>query len=125
MLPLRMFFTGGTADHLLAAGVETRRLPKISEGRRPNILDLIANGEIALIVNTPTRKGGHTDEGRIRAIAVTSGVPMITTASGARAAVLAITALQEGKWDVAAIQDYFPHLARAAVAEPAPSLATT
>ncbi len=120
-----VFTTGGTADHLLAAGVETRRLPKISEGRRPNILDLIANGEIALIVNTPTRKGGHTDEGRIRAIAVTSGVPMITTASGARAAVLAITALQEGKWDVAAIQDYFPHLARAAVAEPAPSLATT
>jgi carbamoyl-phosphate synthase large subunit len=120
-----VFTTGGTCDHLLAAGIETRRLPKISEGRRPNILDLIANGEIALIVNTPTRKGADTDEGRIRAIAVTSGVPMITTASGARAAVLAITALQEGKWDVAAIQDYFPLLARPAHSDPTPTLATT
>ena len=106
--------TGGTHRHLLEAGVETRELPKISEGRRPNILDLIANGEIQLIVNTPTRKGAHTDEGRIRAMAVTAGVPMITTVSGARAAVLAITAMQGGKWDVAAIQDYFPHLARPA-----------
>jgi len=104
--------TGGTFRHLSAAGVEVHELPKISEGRRPNILDLIANGEIDLIVNTPTRKGAQTDEGRIRAMAVTAGVPMITTISGARAAVLAIRALRSGTWGVSAIQDYFPHLAR-------------
>jgi carbamoyl-phosphate synthase large subunit len=109
-----VYSTGGTHRSLLGAGVETHELPKISEGRRPNILDLIANGEIQLIVNTPTRKGAHTDEGRIRAMAVTAGVPMITTVSGGRAAVLAIAALQAGDWDVAAIQDYFPHLARPA-----------
>jgi len=104
--------TGGTFRHLSAAGVEVHELPKISEGRRPNILDLIANGEIDLIVNTPTRKGAQTDEGRIRAMAVTAGVPMITTISGARAAVLAIRALRSGTWGVSAIQDYFPALAR-------------
>ncbi len=120
----KVISTGGTHRHLLEAGVETEELPKISEGRRPNILDLLANGEIQLIVNTPTRKGAHTDEGRIRAMAVTAGVPMLTTVSGARAAVLAIEALQHGSWGVAAIQDYFPHLARPAAGGCTPVLAS-
>ena len=111
--------TGGTHRRLLAEGVETIELPKISEGRRPNILDLIANGGISLIVNTPTRTGAHTDEGRIRAVAVNAGVPMIATVSGARAAVRAISALREGRWGVAAMQDHFPHLARPAADRPA------
>ena len=70
------------------------RCRKISEGARPNILDKIANGEIHLIINTPTRKGADTDEGRIRAMAVRVGVPMITTITGARAAVQAIAACE-------------------------------
>jgi carbamoyl-phosphate synthase large subunit len=85
---------------------------KLSEGARPTVLDLIANGEIHLIINTPTRKGGKTDEGRIRATAVRAGIPMITTMSAAHATVDAIAALRAGAWTVTAIQDYFPHLAR-------------
>ena len=73
---------------------------------------LIADGEVSLILNTATRKGADTDEGRIRATAVKAGVTMITTIPGARATVQAIAALRAGEWGVAATQDYFPHLAR-------------
>jgi carbamoyl-phosphate synthase large subunit len=104
--------TRGTYDHLARHSVRTERIAKIAEGQRPNILDVIRSGEIHLIINTPTRKGGRTDEGQIRAQAVRSGVPIVTTVSGARAAVQAISALRAGNWDVSAIQDYFPHLAR-------------
>ncbi|MCA9284284.1 MAG: carbamoyl-phosphate synthase large subunit [Phycisphaerales bacterium] len=104
--------TSGTNEFLRTAGVETRLIPKISEGARPNVMDMITNGEISLIINTPTRKGGHTDEGHIRALAVRFGVPMITTIAGARATIQAIAALRSGAWNVTAIQDYFPGLAR-------------
>lgn len=103
-----VFTTQGTHELLRSHSVDTVVLRKISEGARPNILDKIANGEIQLIINTPTRKGAHTDEGKIRATAVRAGVPMITTITGAKAAVAAITALRAGAWSVAAVQDYFP-----------------
>jgi carbamoyl-phosphate synthase large subunit len=104
-----VYATQGTHDFLLRDGVETGLLPKISEGSRPNILDRLTNREIHLIINTPTLKGAHTDEGRMRALAVRYRVPMITTATGARAAVQAIAALRAGTWSVAALQDYAPH----------------
>jgi carbamoyl-phosphate synthase large subunit len=98
--------TGGTHDYLDAHGVRTHRLPKISEGRRPNVLDLIKNGELDLIINTPTRKGAMTDEGKIRAVAVRHGITMVTTRTGAAAIARAISALRAGDWRVNAIQDY-------------------
>ena len=103
----------GTHEFLARHGVPSDLVPKIAEGQRPNVLDLIRSGEIVLIINTPTRKGAHTDEGRIRAGSVRSGTPIMTTVAGARAAVQAISALQGGAWNVSAIQDYFPHLTRA------------
>ncbi|MEY3026767.1 MAG: Carbamoyl-phosphate synthase large chain, partial [Planctomycetota bacterium] len=107
-----VFTSKGTAAFLKSYSVETKSVHKLSEGARPTVLDLIANGEIHLIINTPTRKGGLTDEGRIRATAVRAGIPMITTMSAAKATVDAIAALRAGAWTVTAIQDYFPHLAR-------------
>jgi carbamoyl-phosphate synthase large subunit len=101
-----VYTTQATRDLLLSHSVETVLLRKISEGARPNIVDKLASGEIQLIINTPTRKGAHTDEGRIRATAVRRRVPMITTVTGARAAVQAIAALKAGAWSVAAVQDY-------------------
>jgi carbamoyl-phosphate synthase large subunit len=105
-----VFTTKGTRDLFREYSVDTQMLPKISEGARPNVLDKLSNGEIHLIINTPTKKGAHTDEGRIRAKAVRVGVPMITTITGAKAAVEAIAALRAGAWNVAALQDYFPEL---------------
>jgi len=108
----RVFTTSGTREFLADHSIDTEPVPKISEGARPNINDLISNGDIHLIINTATRKGAHTDEGQLRALAVRAGVPMITTTTGGRAAVRAIEALRAGAWSVAAIQDYFPELAR-------------
>ncbi len=99
--------TGGTHAHLLKCGVETVRLHKISEGR-PNAVDLIKNGEIGLVINTPTRKGAATDEAKLRATAIRFNTPMITTLTAASCAVEAIAALREGAWEVRALQDYFP-----------------
>ena len=100
--------TAGTQELLLQHSVETELIRKISEGVRPNVIDLIADGEIDLIINTPTRTGAATDEGRIRAIAVLNRIPMITTGTGAVAAVRAIAALRAGNWSVHALQDAFP-----------------
>ena len=103
-----VYTTRGTHQLMRSYSIDTEVLRKISEGARPNILDKIANHEIQLIINTPTRKGAHTDEGKLRAMAVRSDVPMITTLTGARAAIQAISALRAGAWSVAALQDYFP-----------------
>ena len=107
--------TQGTCELLSSHSVAASPIRKISEGARPNIVDRLANGEIDLIINTPTRTGAATDEGRIRAMAVRSGVPMITTITGAMAAVRAIAALRAGTWQVHALQDAYP--ARAAAGE--------
>ncbi len=115
--------SAGTGDYLSAHGIPSTVVAKIATGVRPNILDKMSNGDVALIINTPTRKGAHTDEGRIRAQAVRQGLPIVTTVAGARAAVQAISALRAGAWDVVAIQDYFPQLARDA-AGASPAMAT-
>ena len=103
-----VYSTGGTADALAAQSLRVNRLEKITEGDRPNVLDMLANDEIGLVINTPTRTGWATDEGRIRAMAVRLGVPMITTASGAVAVTQAIEALRAGEWSVVALQDMAP-----------------
>jgi carbamoyl-phosphate synthase large subunit len=103
----RVHSTQGTCDLLASHSVAAASIPKISEGARPNIVDRLANGEIDLIINTPTRTGADTDEGRIRAMAVRSQVPMITTITGAMAAVRAIAALRAGTWQVQALQDAY------------------
>jgi carbamoyl-phosphate synthase large subunit len=82
-------------------------LNKLSEGR-PNLIDKMKNGEISLIVNTPTRKGYGTDEGKIRSGAVMNRVPIFTTLTAASAAVQAIATLQKGDWDVRPLQAYHP-----------------
>ncbi len=100
----RLIGTSGTVGTLLEHGIDINPVRKIREGR-PNLLDHLANGTIDLIVNTPSGKGARTDEGRIRASAVSHGVPCITTIAGARAAVAAMERLREGKLNVYALQD--------------------
>ena len=80
--------TSGTGAALAAHGIVVEPVRKLAEGR-PNLLDHLANGRIALIVNTPSGKGARTDEGRIRASAVSHGVPCITTIAGRQAALAA------------------------------------
>ena len=103
---LELYCTAGTHDQLKQHNVLTNLTRKILEGR-PNAEDLIKNRELELIINTPTRKGYSSDEGRLRAMATRFGVPMITTIAAASAAVQAIAALQAGDWTVSALQDYY------------------
>ena len=96
--------TSGTAAALAAHGIVVAPVRKIAEGR-PNLLDHLANGQIALVVNTPSGKGARTDEGRIRAAAVSHGVPCITTIAGAKATIAALVRLRQGPLSVYALQD--------------------
>ena len=65
----------------------------------------MANGQIALVINTPSGKGARTDEGTIRAAAVSHGVTCITTLAAAQAAVAALERLRQRPLDVYALQD--------------------
>ena len=64
-LGFTIYATSGTAAALKAAGVPVKKLFKLSEGR-PNALDMIKNGELALIINTPHGKVAREDEIKIR-----------------------------------------------------------
>jgi len=98
--------TAGTHAFLKERGIPTTPSLKISEGR-PNAIDLIKNGELALVINTPTRKGAGTDEGKLRATATRFAVPIVTTMTAATVAVQAMAALRQGRYGVKALQDYF------------------
>ncbi|MBL8763343.1 MAG: carbamoyl-phosphate synthase large subunit [Phycisphaerae bacterium] len=102
----QVYATDGSGAHLSRHGLRPRILQKIASGARPNVLDLMSSDQIALVINTPTKTGWQTDEGKIRATAVRLGIPMLTTVTAAAAAVGAIEALRAGDWGVAAIQDY-------------------
>ncbi|MCS7090710.1 MAG: carbamoyl-phosphate synthase large subunit [Limisphaera sp.] len=99
--------TGRTAQVLEAVGLKVRRIFKIGEGR-PNALDLIKNGELHLIINTPAGSTPRADQVKIRTTAVYAGVPIMTTLSGAKAALLGIAALRQHGYDVKCLQEYRP-----------------
>jgi carbamoyl-phosphate synthase large subunit len=98
--------TRGTARALRDAGVPVTEIPKIQEGR-PNLLDRMKNGEVAMILNTPTGRGRRTDESRIRASAVAHRVTCITTLSAAEAAARACAALRGQELKVVSLQERF------------------
>jgi carbamoyl-phosphate synthase large subunit len=99
--------TRGTALCLEQAGVKVQTIKKLQEGH-PNVLDFMIDGDLQLVMNTPSGKGARTDEGRIRAAAVSHGVPCITTIQAADAAVRAMLALRSEDMEVEAVQDRFP-----------------
>jgi len=97
--------TSGTAEVLGKSGVEVEEVAKLGEGR-PDVLDLIKNGEIKLIINTPGGKKTKIDETKIRSGAIMHMVPIITTISGARATVNGLEAVKKKGFSVKALQDY-------------------
>jgi len=97
--------TAGTAERLNAAGVPAEVVPKLAEGKRPNVLDRIKSREVGLLVNTPSGPVPRRDEVTIRAAAVTYRVPLITTVAAADAAAAAIKALKEGEYRIYSLQE--------------------
>lgn len=110
--------TGGTAEVLRRNGVESQVVAKIAdsgEGER-SIVDMVRDGEISLILNTPSGGQARGDGYEIRAAATSVGCPVMTTVSEFGAAVQAINALREYSWDVMSLQEHGASL-EAAVAE--------
>jgi carbamoyl-phosphate synthase large subunit len=108
VLGFTLVATEGTRKAILEAGVPCEVVHKIAEGRRPNILDMMKNGEIAMIINTPSEKETRKDEVLIRATSVSTRTPIQTTLRGARAAAHAIGSLQKNKLEVKTLQEYHP-----------------
>jgi carbamoyl-phosphate synthase large subunit len=98
--------TRGTAAALRAHGLAVQPVLKVSEGR-PNGVDLIINGDVALVINTPLGGRSFSDEHVLREAAIAHGVPVLTTLSGARAAQAAIRAMQRGEWTVTSLQEHW------------------
>ncbi len=104
-LGFKLFATEGTAKALQEAKVEVNQLFKLGHGR-PNVLDMIANGDIALVINTPSGRKPRQDEVKIRGAASTERIPIMTTLRGAQASVAAIRAVKSGEVNVRALQEF-------------------
>ncbi|WP_125610423.1 carbamoyl-phosphate synthase large subunit [Specibacter cremeus] len=102
--------TGGTADVLRRNGIHATIVRKVGEGSSSDgegtIVDLINNGDIDMIFNTPTGGQARGDGYEIRAAAVSNGKPCITTVAEFNVAVQAMEALRHYEWDVASLQEH-------------------
>jgi carbamoyl-phosphate synthase large subunit len=85
--------TEGTADALERCGYRVRRIHKVNEGR-PNAVDLLKNGEIAWVVNSPQGKAAYADETNIRRQSLRLKIPCITNMSAALAACEAVDSIR-------------------------------
>src|SRR5882762_1432044 len=94
-LGFEIMATLGTAERFREVGLKVENVFKVNEGR-PNIVDHIKRGEIALVINTPLGRSSHFDEQAIRRAALQYNVPCVTTMTGAQAIVEAIGAREDG-----------------------------
>jgi carbamoyl-phosphate synthase large subunit len=105
-LGFKICSTKGTGKVLANNGIDVQFVNKVSEGR-PHIVDMIKNGEIHFIINTPGGVNPKADGLLIRSGAVQYKIPYTTTLSGAQAVVNAIEIMKKGDLKVKALQDYY------------------
>jgi len=98
--------TQGTAKVLARHGMSVEVINKVAEGWRPNIVDLMKRGEIALVFNTPEDGRARKDSYLIRRTAVTQNIPYYTTVDGAQAAIGGIESLLKSELQVQSLQEY-------------------
>jgi carbamoyl-phosphate synthase large subunit len=97
--------TKGTQAFLKRHGIPAKIVRKLGFGR-PNLVDAIKNGEIDLVINTPSGKDSQIDDAYIRKAAIECQVPNITVPAGALAAAKGIAARLKGRPQVMSLQDY-------------------
>ncbi|MBU1782687.1 carbamoyl-phosphate synthase large subunit, partial [bacterium] len=102
--------TGSPGTDSPGRGFKMDKVFKVGEGR-PDVVDLMKNGEIVLVINTPSGKKPRQDEVKIRTNAYLHSIPIITTAQGVLAAAAGIEALitsspGKGELKVKSIQEY-------------------
>jgi carbamoyl-phosphate synthase large subunit len=98
--------TAGTAKLLTLQGMTVELVHKVGGGYRPNIVDLMKRGEIALVFNTPEDGRARKDSSVLRRTAVMLNIPYYTTVDGAQAAIGGIEALLKGEITVQSLQEY-------------------
>ena len=96
--------TGNTYELIHDAGIPATRVNKLYEGR-PNILDMITNGQIQLIVNSPVGKDSIHDDSYLRKAAIKGKIPYMTTIAAAKATASGIRYVKEhGRGEVHSLQ---------------------
>ncbi|RKX30963.1 MAG: carbamoyl phosphate synthase large subunit, partial [Verrucomicrobia bacterium] len=104
-LGFTIYSTSGTARTLKENKVGVHTLHKLAEGR-PNVVDMIKNSEINLVINTPSGMYPRRDENVIRSVAYAHNVCIMTTITGAEAALNGITAMKQKRLTVRSLQSY-------------------
>ncbi len=104
-LGFELVTTGGTHKYLKSKGINTEQIAKVTEGR-PNIVDKIVDGGIAMVINSTFGKQEISDSFSIRREALMHGLPYYTTVQSARMAVEAIEALAKGPLTVKPLQQF-------------------
>ncbi len=108
-LGFEIYATSGTAGHLAEHGIQIHELAKIGEGR-PDSIDVIKNGQIQLVINTPSGMIPRQDENKIRAAAYASSICIMTTLTGAQAAVDGIKAMKKNSLTPRPLQTYIKNI---------------
>lgn len=111
-LGFHVYATSGTAASLQKSRIQVKVLPKIAEGR-PNIIDLMKDGKIQLVINTPTGRIPRQDEIKIRSQVILYNIPYTTTIAGAQATVNGIEVLIKEDLGVKSLQEYHKTTQRA------------
>jgi carbamoyl-phosphate synthase large subunit len=109
---LEIVATPGTADYLRRSRVPVREVPKVGEGS-PHVVDVIRNGEIALVINSTVGTKAIRDSYAIRRQAVLRNIPYFTTMSAALAGVTSLE-VSDGAIEVRALQEWHPPAGRPA-----------
>ncbi len=105
----RIFATAGTARYLRARGVPATAVFKVHEGR-PHGIDMLVNGEVQMLINTPLGKAAQRDDYTMRQAAIAQRVPYTTTLSAASAACDAILSLRSRRPSVRSLQEWHASL---------------
>jgi len=105
----RLVATEGTARHLRGRGIPVSRVFKVHEGR-PHGIDMIVNGDVQLLINTPFGKHSQKDDYSLRQAAIAHGVAYTTTLSAANAACDAILSMRSRAFSVRSLQEWHAQL---------------
>ena len=105
-LGFSIYATGGTYRRFKDEGIDVNRLYKLAEQKRPNVMDMMKNGDINFIINTPSGHEARADEVTIRSGAVANKISHCTNLSAAEASILGIRSLQENELTVTTLQEY-------------------
>ncbi|HMI48685.1 MAG TPA: carbamoyl-phosphate synthase large subunit [Gemmatimonadaceae bacterium] len=108
-----LFATGGTAKHLRGRGIPVETVLKIHEGR-PNGIDMMLNGDVQLLINTPLGKESQRDDYTMRQAAIANHVAYTTTLSAANAACDAILSLRSRTPSVLSLQEWHARIPKEA-----------